>query len=84
MSLCKITKLELNGATISSASYVSIENTGNSYNVKPLADNLDLTHLSNSCVGRDVFKSTLQTQIDKGTELTLRCSWPARLQMQAG
>lgn len=35
-------KLELKGNNYLIRSYVSIENTGNSYNVKPLADNLDL------------------------------------------
>jgi outer membrane receptor protein involved in Fe transport len=34
--------LQLKGNNFSVLSYVSIENTGNSYNVKPLADNLDL------------------------------------------
>jgi len=62
-------KLELRGSNYFIRSYVSTENTGNSYNVKPLSDNLDLTHLSNNA-WRDVFKSTLQTQINNGTELT--------------
>lgn len=35
-------KLELKGDNFLIRSYVSLENTGNSYNVKPLADNLDL------------------------------------------
>ncbi len=34
--------LQLKGKNFTILSYVSIENTGNSYNVKPLADNLDL------------------------------------------
>ncbi|HMC86775.1 MAG TPA: TonB-dependent receptor [Chitinophagaceae bacterium] len=34
--------LELKGNNFVIRSYVSVENTGNSYNVKPLADNLDL------------------------------------------
>ena len=34
--------LELKGNNFTVLSYVSIENTGNSYNVKPLADNMDL------------------------------------------
>lgn len=34
--------LELKGANYVVRSYVSIENTGDSYNVKPLADNMDL------------------------------------------
>ncbi|MFL5738814.1 MAG: TonB-dependent receptor domain-containing protein [Flavisolibacter sp.] len=35
-------KLELKGNNFVVRSYVSIENTGDSYNVKPLADNMDL------------------------------------------
>jgi iron complex outermembrane receptor protein len=35
-------KLELRGTNYVVRSYVSLENTGDSYNVKPLADNLDL------------------------------------------
>ena len=34
--------LEIKGSNFRVKSYVSIEDTGNSYNVKPLADNLDL------------------------------------------
>ena len=53
-------KLELKGANYFVRTYVSIENTGDSYNVKPLADNLDLTHLSNPAWGA-AFKTDLQT-----------------------
>jgi iron complex outermembrane recepter protein len=35
-------QLQLKGSHYSIRSYISIENTGNSFNVKPLADNLDL------------------------------------------
>jgi iron complex outermembrane receptor protein len=41
-------KLELKGTDFLVRAYESIENTGNSFNVKPLADNLDLNHASNS------------------------------------
>ncbi len=61
-------KLELKGTNYSVRSYVSIENTGDSYNLKPLADNLDLTHLSNNA-WRDKFKTELQNQINAGTDL---------------
>ncbi|TWR31052.1 energy transducer TonB [Mucilaginibacter pallidiroseus] len=56
-------KISLNGATVQNhkvelkvkdfliRGYESIENTGNSFNVKPLADNLDLNHASNSAWG---------------------------------
>ncbi|QXV64214.1 TonB-dependent receptor [Mucilaginibacter sp. 21P] len=41
-------KIELKGKEFLVRAYESIENTGNSFNVKPLADNLDLNHASNS------------------------------------
>ncbi|WP_121812063.1 TonB-dependent receptor [Mucilaginibacter kameinonensis] len=41
-------KIELKGKDFLIRGYESIENTGNSFNVKPLADNLDLNHASNS------------------------------------
>ncbi|PWK78884.1 TonB-dependent receptor-like protein [Mucilaginibacter oryzae] len=41
-------KVELKGKDFLVRGYESIENTGNSFNVKPLADNLDLNHASNS------------------------------------
>lgn len=41
-------KVELKGNDFLVRGYESIENTGNSFNVKPLADNLDLNHASNS------------------------------------
>jgi len=61
-------KLELKGANYLVRSYLSIENTGDSYNLKPLADNLDLSHLSNSAWTAK-FKSTLQTEINNHTDL---------------
>ena len=61
-------KLELKGKNFFVRSYVSIENTGDSYNLKPLADNLDLTNLSNSAWGAK-FKTTLQAELDKGTAI---------------
>ncbi|MDN3547910.1 TonB-dependent receptor [Mucilaginibacter aquaedulcis] len=44
-------KVELKGKEFLVRAYESIENTGNSFNVKPLADNLDLNHASNSAWG---------------------------------
>lgn len=44
-------KIELKGKDFLVRGYESIENTGNSFNVKPLADNLDLNHASNSAWG---------------------------------
>lgn len=61
-------KLELRGHHYTIRSYVSLENTGNSYNLKPLADNLQLTHLSNSAWATR-FKAKLQTDLDNGIDL---------------
>jgi iron complex outermembrane receptor protein len=61
-------KIELKGSNYVIRSYVSLENTGDSYNLKPLSDNLDLTHLSNTA-WRDKFKATLQSEINSGTDL---------------
>ncbi|MGN6291863.1 MAG: TonB-dependent receptor [Chitinophagaceae bacterium] len=55
-------KLELKGDNYLVRTYLSIENSGNSYNLKPLADNLDLTHRSNAS-WRDAFKSSLQNTL---------------------
>jgi iron complex outermembrane recepter protein len=63
-------RLELKGANYSVRSYVSLENTGDSYNLKPLSDNLDLTHRSNNS-WRDTFKAKLQSELDAGTDLAL-------------
>ena len=61
-------KLELKGAEYFVRSYISLENTGDSYNLKPLSDNLDLSHLSNNN-WRNTFKTALQTEINSGTDL---------------
>ncbi len=61
-------KLELKGLDYLVRTYVSIENTGDSYNLKPLADNLDLTNRSNNS-WRDAFKAKLQSEINAGTDL---------------
>ncbi|PST82116.1 energy transducer TonB [Pedobacter yulinensis] len=61
-------KIELKGANYVVRTYLSTENTGNSYNIKPLADNLDLSHLSNNA-WRDKFKTSLQTQLNNGVPL---------------
>ena len=62
-------KLEWNGGHFFVRTYVSIENTGDSYNVKPLADNLQLTHLSNNAWGAK-FKTALQDALDGGSDLS--------------
>lgn len=61
-------KLELKGSNYVLRSYVSIENTGDSYNLKPLSDNLDLTHLSNTAWNTK-FKTSLQSELNKGTDI---------------
>jgi iron complex outermembrane receptor protein len=61
-------KLELKGDDYLVRTYVSIENTGDSYNLKPLADNLDLTNKSNNA-WRDAFKARLQSDINNNIDL---------------
>ncbi|MEO7989724.1 MAG: TonB-dependent receptor [Chryseolinea sp.] len=62
-------KLELKGANYTVRSYVSIENTGNSYNLKPLSDNLDITSGGDNKVWTAKFKTALQTELTAGTDL---------------
>ncbi len=62
-------KLELKNEAFVLRSYVSLENTGNSYNLKPLADNLDLNNGSNAAWGAR-FKTALQAAIDADVPLT--------------
>jgi iron complex outermembrane receptor protein len=61
-------KLELKGANYLVRSYVSLESTGDSYNLKPLSDNLDLSHRSNNS-WRDAFKADLQNNLNAGITL---------------
>lgn len=61
-------KLELKNEAFVLRGYVSLENTGNSYNLKPLADNLDLNNGSNSAWGTR-FKTALQAAIDADVPL---------------
>ncbi|MDV2460284.1 energy transducer TonB [Elizabethkingia anophelis] len=61
-------KVELTGKELTVRAYVSIENTGDSYNLKPLADNLDLTNLSNNN-WKNIFQSALQNSLNAGTNL---------------
>jgi iron complex outermembrane recepter protein len=61
-------KVELKGADLTFRAYVLKENTGNSYNLNPLAYNLDLSHASNAAWGT-AFKNELQTQVDAGVDL---------------
>lgn len=61
-------KVELKHSDFSIRAYASIENTGNSYNLKPLSDNLDLNNGSNAVwAGR--FKNALQDALNQGVSL---------------
>ena len=75
-------KLELRGQNFFIRGYVSLENTGNSYNLKPLADNLDLTHASNKDWGAR-FKSVLQSGLNGGKDLAT-AMYDARLSADSG
>lgn len=61
-------KIELTGKELTFRAYMSIENTGDSYNLKPLADNLDLTNLSNTN-WKNIFQTTLQDRLNSGVNL---------------
>jgi iron complex outermembrane receptor protein len=75
-------KLELKGSNYLVRSYLSIEDTGDSYNLKPLSDNLDLTNLSNNA-WRDRFRTSLQNELNGGTGLD-QAMQIARLAADAG
>jgi iron complex outermembrane receptor protein len=61
-------KLELKGTDFAVRAYTLLENTGNSYNLNPLALNLDLQNGSNAVWGSK-FSSALQSQLASGTAL---------------
>jgi hypothetical protein len=61
-------KVELKGHNYFLRAYMSIENTGDSYNLKPLSDNLQLTQLSNAAWGAK-FKTALQSELNAGKDL---------------
>ena len=64
-------QVELKGRNFTVKAYVSKENTGDSYNVKPLADNLDLYTGGNGTVWGAKFKSALNSYaVDHGGSLT--------------
>jgi len=52
-------KLELKGSNFLVRGYISLENSGDSYNVKPLADNLDLASGGSGSVWGTKYKSAL-------------------------
>ncbi|HVF95906.1 MAG TPA: TonB-dependent receptor, partial [Flavisolibacter sp.] len=61
-------KVELRGADLLFRAYLLKENTGNSYNLNPVAYNLDLVNATNAQWSTR-FKNELQTQLDNGVEL---------------
>jgi outer membrane receptor protein involved in Fe transport len=61
-------KVELRGSDLLFRAYILKENTGKSYNLNPLAYNLDLSHASNAEWGNR-FKNELQAQVDNGVGL---------------
>lgn len=62
-------KLELKGANFFIRSYVSLENTGNSFNAKPMSDNLDISGGGSNSEWGAKFKTTLQNELSQGTDL---------------
>jgi len=60
--------LEVKGEHYFIKAYVLLENTGDSYNLKPLADNLQLTQSSNS-TWANKFKAELQSQLNNSVDL---------------
>jgi iron complex outermembrane recepter protein len=63
-------KVELKGTDLLLRAYVLKENTGNSYNLNPVAYNLDLSHATNAQWGA-VFKNELQTLVDNEVDLAM-------------
>jgi len=61
--------LEIKGSNFKILSYISLENTGKSYNVKPLADNLDLASGGSNSVWAAKYKSALVSQLNSGADL---------------
>lgn len=62
-------KLELRGSDYVVRSYVSFENTGDSYNVKPLADNLDLASGGSNSAWAAKFKAALVSKLTDGADI---------------
>ncbi|MBC6698436.1 TonB-dependent receptor [Hymenobacter puniceus] len=61
-------KVELKGENFTARAYMLVENTGNSYNLNPLALNLDLQNDSNAAWGTK-FRTELQSQLSGGATL---------------
>lgn len=80
--------LQLKGKNYSVLSYVLIENTGNSYNVKPLADNMDLYSGGSAKVWTEKYKNALNNYALQHGGLTshnlVEATQYARAQADAG
>jgi outer membrane receptor protein involved in Fe transport len=63
-------KVELRGSDLLLRGYLLKENTGRSYNLNPVAYNLDLSNATNAVWGAR-FKNELQTQLNNGTDLAV-------------
>ena len=63
-------KIELKGKDFTARAYMLLEDTGNSYNLNPLALNMDLQNGSNTVWGSK-FKTELQSQLTAGTALAV-------------
>jgi iron complex outermembrane receptor protein len=61
--------LEVKGKNFKLLGYVSLENTGKSYNVKPLADNLDLASGGSNTAWAAKYKASLTSQLASGADL---------------
>ncbi|MDX2190059.1 MAG: TonB-dependent receptor [Bacteroidota bacterium] len=64
----QIHKLELKSPELTIRTYLSQENTGKSYNLKPLADNLELNNASNAQWSTD-YRTVLQNELNGGIDL---------------
>ena len=76
-------QLQLKGSNYVVRSYISIESTGASYNVKPLADNLDLASGGSNNVWAAKYKTALITQLNNGVDLAT-ATMAARAAADAG
>lgn len=62
-------KLELRGSDYFIKSYISIENTGDSYNIKPTVDNLDISSGGTNTIWGAKYKTALQNALNGGASL---------------
>jgi len=62
-------RVELKGANYFLRSYLSIEDTGDSYNLKPMVDNLEISSGGSNAEWGSKFKTALQTALNNGTDL---------------